>query len=99
MLSGDQTGTATSNNLLPGINPQFVNAATHDYSILTTSPAKDRGAVLPPWTNGFVGTAPDIGAREFGDPCPWTAGANLAPRRPGPATGGSALRRRRCDGS
>jgi Right handed beta helix region len=77
MVWGDQTGTATSNNLLPGTNPQFISAAAHDYTILTTSPARDRGAVLPPWTNGFVGTAPDIGAREFGDPFPWTAGANL----------------------
>ncbi len=77
MVWGDQTGTATSNNLLPGTNPQFISAAAHDYTILTTSPARDRGAVLPPWTNGFVGTAPDTGAREFGDPFPWTAGANL----------------------
>ena len=33
--------------------------------------------VLPPYTDGFVGPAPDIGAFEHGA-TPWTAGASAA---------------------
>ena len=42
------------------------------------SPLVDAGAIIPPYTDGFVGKAPDIGAYELGGPS-WGAGC----RRPG----------------
>ncbi|SDX37958.1 chitobiase/beta-hexosaminidase C-terminal domain-containing protein [Paenibacillus sp. CF384] len=49
-------------------NPLFVGSGTGglQYRITTSSPAKDAGAVISGVTDGYVGTAPDIGAYEFG---------------------------------
>eukprot|EP00937_MAST-01D_sp_MAST-1D-sp2_P003459 g3459.t1 len=51
----------------------LVDIANHDYRPRATSPLVDAGVVFPPYTNGFVGKAPDIGAYEFGGDR-WTAG-------------------------
>jgi hypothetical protein len=40
---------------------------------LPDSPLVDAGAVVPPYTDGFVGAAPDIGAYELGGEH-WQAG-------------------------
>ena len=61
---------AYSNNFFgnptPGLDGQF--------SPEVGSPLINAGQVLPPYTNGFSGAAPDIGAREFGA-TPFVAGA------------------------
>ena len=67
----------SSNNVLEGVDPQFVSAAALDFRIQSASPAHNTGMELPPYTNGYEGAAPDIGALEAGQ-TPWTAGASLA---------------------
>jgi hypothetical protein len=42
----------------------------------TGSACVDKGAVVAPWTNGYAGAAPDIGAVESGNP-PWHAGSSI----------------------
>jgi hypothetical protein len=61
---------------------KFTDAKNRDYSLRAGSPAIDKGVVLPGWlatTAGisptYDGTAPDLGAYEFGQPR-WTAGAD-----------------------
>ncbi|HZK80996.1 MAG TPA: right-handed parallel beta-helix repeat-containing protein [Humisphaera sp.] len=53
----------------------FVNAATGNFTLLAGSPAVNGGAVIPPYTNGYVGPAPDVGALELGLPI-FVSGAN-----------------------
>lgn len=53
---------------------QFVDAADGNFYLLPGAPAIDAGLFLPPYTNGYVGSAPDIGAFEYGLPA-WTSGA------------------------
>jgi hypothetical protein len=47
-----------------------------DFRPAIGSPLIDAGAVIPPYTDGFIGTAPDIGAYEHGGER-WTAGCTL----------------------
>lgn len=65
LLYGQGDGARTAD---PGFSEQF--------TLRAGSPAVDRGVPVPPWTNGFVGKAPDMGAFEHGKP-PWRAGATL----------------------
>src|SRR4030095_4655151 len=85
-LSDD--GAIMSNNILVGTDPQFVDPATNNYQLKSTSPAINKGAVLSPYTDGYAGTAPDIGAFEFGLSA-WKVGATAATGEAG-ATNGSA---------
>jgi hypothetical protein len=55
---------------------KFVDREKRDYRLREGSPAIDAGAVLPPYTDGFTGKAPDCGAFEFGRE-PWQAGSTL----------------------
>ncbi|HWE51070.1 MAG TPA: right-handed parallel beta-helix repeat-containing protein [Bryobacteraceae bacterium] len=66
-------GADLKNNILFGTDPQFVDPANHNYQLKSTSPAIRAGLVLPPYTNGFSGTAPDIGAYDHAKPA-WRAG-------------------------
>lgn len=77
-LNGVSSSAVQSNNIYSTTNPLF---ATNTYYLQSTSPAVDAGAVLSPYTNGYHGSAPDIGAYEYGNP-PWTAGSNLFSRNP-----------------
>jgi hypothetical protein len=63
-------------NLPPETDPLFV-AGRWDFRLQDTSPAIEAGQVLAPWTDGYVGEAPDLGAYEHGRE-PWTAGAGGA---------------------
>lgn len=45
---------------------QFVNAADDDFAPLSGSAAVNRGYVISPYTNGYAGRAPEIGAVELG---------------------------------
>jgi len=57
-------------------NPLLSGVYSHDYSLRAGSPAIDTGQVIAPLTDGYRGTAPDIGALESGAP-PFVAGALL----------------------
>ena len=73
-------GGVVQNNILTGTDPKFVDAANGNFQLLPNSPAIGAGAVLPPYTDGFTGKAPDIGAYDHGLP-PWKAGrANPLPK-------------------
>jgi parallel beta-helix repeat protein len=49
-----------------GVNadPRFVDPAAKDYRLRADSPALDRGTILPTWSAGFKGSAPDMGRFE-----------------------------------
>ena len=64
---GNLTGIYT------GIDLGLVNVAAHDYRPTAASPLVDAGVLFPPYTDGFVGAAPDIGAYERGGEA-WVAG-------------------------
>lgn len=69
--------TDSKSNLVSA-TPGYINSANNNYQLQSTSPAINAGVAIPGITDGFVGTAPDIGAFEYGA-TPWTAGANFAP--------------------
>lgn len=62
-------------NLNPGTSPMFVNKAAGQYQLQSNSPAIDKGLIISPYTNGYVGAAPDLGAYENGLIKPFRAGA------------------------
>ena len=68
------TNGTMANNIVPPTDPKYVDPANHDFELQATSPAINAGQVLSPYTDGYTGTAPDIGAYETGLPR-WTAGA------------------------
>jgi hypothetical protein len=45
---------------------QFVDAAHGNFTLLPGAPAVNTGLKIPPYTDGYVGSAPDIGALELG---------------------------------
>jgi hypothetical protein len=74
---GVGTGATQTTNLVGGSpDPMFVQPDAGNYQLLSGSPAIDKGTVFSPYTDGYVGLAPDIGAFEFGA-SPWTAGSSL----------------------
>jgi len=70
------TGATVQNDLVKPTDPLFVDPAAGNYQLQAGSPAVDKGVLLPPYTDGFSGSAPDLGAFERGAP-PWTAGSSL----------------------
>ena len=70
--SGLWNGTATGNNMITSDSP-FVNATNGDYRLLTNTPPVNAGLLIPGYTDGYSGTAPDIGAYELGR-TNWVAG-------------------------
>ncbi|MCY2996247.1 MAG: carbohydrate-binding protein [Planctomycetota bacterium] len=71
------TKYASSHNLDAKDDPLFVDPAALNFELQSGSRAKDAGRMIPPYTDGYVGSAPDIGAFEYGA-TPWTAGASAA---------------------
>ena len=61
-------GVVAENNLKPGTDAKFVDVGRGDFQLQSTSPAINRGVSVSPYTNGFVGSAPDMGALEYGRP-------------------------------
>jgi hypothetical protein len=70
------TNAVLQNNLNMGVNAQFANAATADYTLKPTSPAVDAGQMIAPYTNGYAGAMPDDGAAEYGR-APFAVGASI----------------------
>jgi hypothetical protein len=68
----DKPGT---NEMNAATDPKFTNtgAGGLKFRLRSDSPAIDRGAVIPGVTDGLVGSAPDIGAYEYGGE-EWVAG-------------------------
>ncbi len=55
-----------TNNLEQTVNPRFVDAINATFTLGSGSPALNTGRVLAPYTNGYVGSLPDMGALESG---------------------------------
>jgi hypothetical protein len=53
-------------NAVVAASPLFTNAAAANFGLQPTSPCRDAGTVIQGITDGFVGSAPDIGALEYG---------------------------------
>ncbi len=70
-------GATLQNNLLPGADPQFVDPAHNNYQLKPGSPAIGAGIAIPPYTNGYLGAAPDLGAYDHTKPA-WKAGVQPA---------------------
>lgn len=78
----DMTGATLSNNLLIESpfaenldgSPGFVSAINRNYQLIPGSRAVDSGVRIPPFTDGFSGAQPDMGALERGKK-PFIAGA------------------------
>ena len=69
-------GATWSNNINPGTDARFVNPSGGNFQLRSNSPAINRGAHISPYTNGYAGSSPDIGALEYGRAA-FGAGANL----------------------
>jgi len=78
--TNDVNQYSASNNLYLGASPQaqLVNWTNHDFGLKSNAPAIDSGVVIPGFTDGFVGKAPDLGAYEYGA-LAWTAGVGTQP--------------------
>jgi hypothetical protein len=48
------------------VNPLYANPAGHDYHLQAGSPVINRGRQIPGVTDGFLGSAPDLGRYEEG---------------------------------
>src|SRR5205807_1474585 len=70
-----------ANNLYADADARFADAADGDFTLKSSSPAIDRGATISPYTNGYAGAAPDMGALEYSKPA-FSAGADLSIRTP-----------------
>jgi hypothetical protein len=57
-----------TNNIFQGTDPKFVSTSTNNYQLQATSPAIGAGIVFSPYTDGYLGSKPDIGAYEYGVP-------------------------------
>jgi len=67
-------------------NPSFVDPSSRNFQLQATSPAIDQGKVITGITDGYLGSAPDMGALEYGA-ADWTgsAGYHSTPPSPDPA--------------
>ena len=93
----DMTGTVIRNNIFGKSHVNVSSKASQSNNLFTNNPgfasnfqlsggssAVNRGAQVSPYTNGYAGSAPDIGAYEYGRSA-FRAGANLsAPSNPAP---------------
>ncbi len=66
-------------------DPSFANPQSGNFQLKSSSQAIDAGTVIPGVTDGYLGSAPDLGALESGAP-DWTAlaGYNSVPPSPDP---------------
>ncbi|MGD0811972.1 MAG: right-handed parallel beta-helix repeat-containing protein [Verrucomicrobiota bacterium] len=71
---------SASNNLYLASSPQtqLVNWTNNNFTLLSNAPAINAGVVIPGFTDGYIGSAPDLGAYEYGSPA-WSAGVDSRP--------------------
>ncbi|MFZ0827691.1 MAG: right-handed parallel beta-helix repeat-containing protein [Verrucomicrobiia bacterium] len=71
---------SASNNLFLANSPQtqLVNWTNEDFRLKPNAPAIDAGVVIPGFTDGYNGSAPDLGAYESGS-LAWNAGVESRP--------------------
>ena len=83
---------SASNNLYLASAPetQLVNWTNWNFQLKPGAAAIDAGLVIPGFTEGYLGAAPDLGALESGR-LPWTAGAGSVPRLAVSKTGDGTL--------
>ena len=77
-VTGTDAGITNSNNLTPVSSAQFTDPAANDFTLKSTSPARNAGIVHSPATDGYTDAAPSEGAYQYGAP-KWVGGAS----RPG----------------
>jgi hypothetical protein len=86
ILLKEQTfGPAAVGNNFTNENAMLVNPKMRDFRLSVSSKCINAGKVMPGITDGYVGSAPDIGACEYGG-IAWKPGCNLkssAPSRSG----------------
>lgn len=68
-------GTFFQTNLTTN-SPMFADPENGDFRLLENSPAIDYGTYIPGITDGYIGTAPDAGAYEYGGE-DWVAGSDI----------------------
>jgi hypothetical protein len=85
-INGTAGDAVLSNNRSNVPATEFVDVAARDFRLVAGSASIDAGVAIPGITDGFAGTAPDIGAFEAGV-APWTAGSTLT----GDPTGGPTV--------
>ena len=69
---------------------QLVNWTNEDFRLQPNAPAIDAGVIIPGFTDGYLGAAPDLGAYEFGG-LAWTAGVGSRPALAITSAGGDSL--------
>jgi hypothetical protein len=71
---------SASNNLFLATTPQtqLVNWTNEDFRLIPGAPAINAGVVIPGFTDGYIGNAPDLGAYEYGS-LAWNAGVGSRP--------------------
>ncbi|MYW64283.1 hypothetical protein GTY65_09380 [Streptomyces sp. SID8379] len=67
-------GLVADHNMLETVDPRFVDAAAHDYTLAADSPARNVGLAVAGVNDGSTDPAPSLGAYQYGAP-KWTAGA------------------------
>ncbi len=77
--SSIRPNTPGSHEMTSEADPRFVNAGAGGlkYRLRADSPAIDRGAVIAGVTDGYMGSAPDLGAYEHGG-TDWVAGSSIS---------------------
>lgn len=70
-------GVTASSNLPFSTDPQFTSPSTHDFTVQSSSPARNAGTTVPLATDGSRDRKPTIGAYQYGAPV-WVAGADLS---------------------
>jgi hypothetical protein len=73
-----------SKNIYSGTDARFVDPGNGNFQLRSDSPALNKGAVIAPYTNGYSGRAPDLGAIEYGKAA-FAAGADLRVPTPAPS--------------
>jgi hypothetical protein len=72
-----------SKNMYSNTDARFVDPGNGNFQLRSDSPALNKGMVIAPYTNGYSGNAPDLGAIEYGKAA-FAAGADLRVPTPAP---------------